>query len=40
MRQLICALLLEIGALNVIGQCLFAKLCDLEQVAADKPRES
>lgn len=30
MRSLVCSLLLEIGALNVIGQSVYAKLRDLE----------
>ena len=31
--------MLEIGALNMLGQSLYAKLRDLEQIAPEKPRE-
>jgi len=35
MRALVCSILLEIGALNVIGLAVYAKLRDLVQIAPD-----
>lgn len=39
MKSLICGLLLELGALNVIGQAIYTKLKDLELIAeSDKEK--